>query len=443
MNLAWPILAGALGALVAWWLTRRSGRNESGSRVGSDTQTALDTIATPVMSIDRDFKIVRINKTAASLGGKRPEDLVGTKCYDLFRTEHCRTEKCALHRAMRDGKPVAERTVARPGDMTIPILYSGAPIFGANGDVVGATEFVQEISAIVEAQKATRTSVDSMGSAVGNLNQVMGRQSERVGELSRTSSGVASAAQQMEGNFSSVSAAVEQTNGIFQSIAGAVEEMNASIGEIARGTTRASETVGSAVGRAQQLEDRVRELNGASEEISSIVNTIIRISEQTKLLALNATIEAARAGSAGKGFAVVAGEVKELARQTADAIVDIQNKVGNITGTTAKTTGDIREISSVIGQINETVTTIAAAIEEQSATTAEISSNISEAVQGMQEVTRNVGQASMATSSIASQTVELNDSLQEVSQDNLRLDETSQELSRISKQLEHAAEALA
>jgi len=75
-----------------------------------------------------------------------------------------------------------------------------------------------------------------------------------------------------------------------------------------------------AVSEAKSASDNVDELGKAAQEISKVTEAITEISEQTNLLALNATtIEAARAGEAGKGFAVVANEIKELARQTAEA----------------------------------------------------------------------------------------------------------------------------
>ncbi len=312
----------------------------------------------------------------------------------------------------------------------------------SSNDEIG--EMSRSLNTFIEKQnecvKNIINNAGSLGIASDSLFDIAKQMAANAEETSMKSHSVASASEEMSANMSSVAAASEQATTNMDTVATATEEMTATIREIAGNSEKAREIASKAVSSAEAASERVDRLGLDANEISKVTEVITEISEQTNLLALNATIEAARAGEAGKGFAVVANEIKELARQTAEATQEIKGKIEGIQSSTGDTVKEIKQISDVINEVNEIVATIATAIEEQSVTTGEIASNLMQASQGIQDVNQSVAQSSTVAGDISKDIGVVSQASEELTIAGTQIKRSAQDLHLFSERLTKAVD---
>jgi len=317
------------------------------------------------------------------------------------------------------------------GDFSCTLDIDQKDEIGLLGNALNST--VKKLSGVLG---QISNSILTLSSSSDELT-VVSVQMHKVSEQSSDkATSVAAATEEMSINMNSIAAASEQATTNVSLVATAIKEMSSSVNKIADNSEKATTITRDAVNLVHTSSDKVNALGGAVHEISKVNEIITEISEKIKLLALNATIEAARAGESGKGFAVVANEIKELARQTAEATQKIHKQIEEIQEATDMTVAETKQVMQVINNVSDVVSAIAVAVEEQNVTTNEIAENVSQAAQGISEVNENVAQSSTVSDEIARDITEVSQNAGEIANNSSQVEINAEKLAKLAADLE-------
>jgi methyl-accepting chemotaxis protein len=294
-------------------------------------------------------------------------------------------EQAAILRSKVDSI-LAVVNAAAQGDLTQAIAVSGEDAIGQLGE--GLARFMNHLR---ESMKAIGQNAETLTAAAEGL----------------TTFSTDAHAKETASQANAALAAAEQVKQNVQIIATHANQVNDSIQGIARKTNDAVQAGQEAAAAGASTQETVGKLDQSSAGIAQAIKVIASIAQQTNLLALNAAIEAARAGEAGKGFAVLANEIKERAKETANAAETIGRKIDAIQSGARGAVDAIGQLRAIIDRINDIQNAIAATDKEQSASTSEINRNAAEAAQSASEipgVITGVAQVAQSASSRAADT---------------------------------------
>ncbi|MBF0612233.1 MAG: hypothetical protein HQL55_14015 [Magnetococcales bacterium] len=233
--------------------------------------------------------------------------------------------------------------------------------------------------------KLVNESITSLDNHVASISQTAANAKQETMTM-------AAAVEEMSSNLGSVKDQVYEVSQSAHTVASAVEEMNATQKEVRRRCNQATVQAHDAMEQARSTRDVMQNLTAMATEIGNVVDMIKNIADQTNMLALNAAIEAAGAGEMGKGFAVVANEVKDLARQTADATQMIEERTGTINRQALEAARVVEEVTKKLDVLANLNTEINGAVDEQERTMLEIGKATTRVAGAATEVSRNTSE---------------------------------------------------
>ncbi|MEK8026729.1 methyl-accepting chemotaxis protein [Pseudaquabacterium rugosum] len=281
---------------IAFWL-RTTVTNDNAKWAGLHARWAASTLQLSAWNEARAQTLVqRAGSVAASAGGV----LLGGAAFALVVAG---LTGWAITRQIRSGLDEASTAARRLAELDL-----STPLASRRGDEIGV--LLQTLETLRERQHELAGGVVQAAQTIHQASAEIAQGSQ---DMSHRTEQAAAALQQLTQDMRTLSDSVSGTSG-------SAAEGHRLAGEANTLAQQGEQTVQLAV-------QTMTAVDASSGRIGEIIGLIDGIAFQTNILALNAAVEAARAGEQGRGFAVVAGEVRGLARRTAEAAREVKQLI--------------------------------------------------------------------------------------------------------------------
>ena len=287
--------------------------------------------------------------------------------------------------------------------------------------------------------------VNELGISVEQINSSMQQISTGIQQVSRGSQEQATRINEISKNVENITISINDTNKKMNTLVEFSNEVADTVRKSTNFAEQASRSLESMMNVRNESSSKMNILLEKTAKITTVLDVIQKIAEQTNMLALNAAIEAARAGEAGRGFAVVAEEVRALAinsskasEEIAKIIEEIQNDAKSTAHIIDANAKEVGEGKAVIEQCIRGLENIASKVQEMVRLINGVSSQLQEQINSIDDINKSISEIAAVSEENASATEEVTAAVEEQSAALHIITEKIQELIRLNEDLKRS-----
>jgi len=405
------------GLLVIAAIRDISQQKQAALYVRSLIEASLD----PLVTITPEGKVSDVNEATVRVTGVPREQLIGSDFASYFSDPE--KARQGYRQVFQEGFVTDfPLTIRHREGRATDVLFNASVYKDVQGKVLGAFGAARDITQRKRIDEELKELNRTLEERVAERTRKLVSQNEEILEaaaiLAASSGQIMTSMSQIATGAAETAAAVSETTTVVEEVkmTGQVSSQKArKVSEVAQKAVSVAKTGRKAVDdsvagmghiqdQVSSIAESIMRLSEQSQTIGEIISTVKDLAEQSNLLAVNAAIEAAKAGEQGKGFAVVAQEVKSLAEQSREATAQVRSILNDIQKATNAAVLATEQGNQAVGigvrqskEAGEAIRQMGESIEEAAQAAVQIVASSQEQSTGMDQVVLAMGNIKQAS----------------------------------------------